>query len=171
MVFIPYIVLSCFLFVAMVNDLISYRVSNKLIVLGLIFAIMLQVSKYQAWGILYFLLGAMVPVLILFLLFLGNVLGAGDIKLFAVVGGSLGITIGIHCIWYSFVAGAILAIFLLIIRGNFLLRFQHFTHFISTCFICRSISVYCDKETRDQSKFHFTTAIFAGFLCLAIKQI
>ena len=131
----------------------------------------IQVFRYQGWGILYFLVGAITPILILFLLFLGNVLGAGDIKLFSVIGASLGATEGIQCIWYSFVAGAILAIFLLFFRSNFLSRIQYFIQYIKTCFIGKSIRTYCAQEGRDKSTFHFTTAIFAGFLSLGIKQL
>mgnify|MGYP003505151907 CR=1 FL=1 len=170
MVDIAYIVLGTYLLVAMLFDLATYRVSNKLILLGLLFGLVLQISRYQIWGILYFSIGVFTPILILFVLFLGNVLGSGDIKLFSVISGSLGVSIGIQCIWYSFIAGAILAIILLVFRNNFLLRFQHFFQYLKTCFISKSMDVYCEKGRRDKSTFHFTTAIFVGFLCLAIVQ-
>lgn len=153
----------------MLYDLRTYKVSNKLILVGLIFGLVLQVSRYQAWGVLYFLAGALVPILLLFLLFLGNVLGAGDIKLFSVIGGSLGVVLGVRCIWYSFVAGAILAVFLLIIRRNFLQRFRYFIRYLKRCLINKTLETYCDKKERGASTFHFTIAIFAGFLCLGMK--
>ncbi len=170
MVSIPYIVLSGYLFIAMIFDLLTYRVSNKYIALGLLLALLFQIGRYQAWGILYFLIGVIMPILLLFLLFLGNVLGSGDIKLFSVISGGLGVSYGIHCIWYSFLAGSLLVIFLFILRSNFLMRFQHFTQYVKTCFFSKSVKVYCDKESRDKSTFHFTTAIFVGFVCLALRQ-
>lgn len=166
--FISYILIACFLFLAMLYDLLTYKVSNKLILAGLIFGLLFQVSKYQAWGVLYFLAGALVPILLLFLLFLGNVLGAGDIKLFSVIGGALGVVLGVRCIWYSFVAGAILAVLLFIFRRNFLKRFRYFFHYLKCCFMNKTIQPYCDKSQRGESTFHFTIAIFAGFLSLGI---
>lgn len=155
----------------MIHDLITDKVSNRLIVVGLIFGLILQVSRYEAWGILYFLIGALIPILLLFFLFLGNVLGSGDIKLFSVISGSLGVTLGVQCIWYSFVAGAILAIFLFIFRKNFFLRLHHFIQYLKQCYMFKSLTRYCDRERGDMSTFHFTVAIFVGFLCLGLLKL
>lgn len=61
----------------------------------------------------FFLRNISVPVIILFLLFLMRVLGAGDIKLFSMIGSILTIRELYRCIVYGFVAGGILAVFYL----------------------------------------------------------
>lgn len=83
------------------------KVSNKLIVAGLSIGSLFQAAEYQALGIYYFLRNISVPVILLYLLFQMRVLGAGDIKLFSMIGSILTIGELYQCMACSFlVAGA-----------------------------------------------------------------
>ena len=72
------------------DDLRSGRISNQLIVTGLLAGFLCQVVQYKAAGIVLFLGGSLLPLLLFGMLFYFRMLGAGDIKLFCVVGGFLG---------------------------------------------------------------------------------
>ena len=90
--------------VAVWQDIRSGKVSNRLIATGLILGFALQVREHRIWGIYYFLGNISIPVILLYLLFLMRVLGAGDIKLFSMTGGMLTIGELYRCMVYSFIA-------------------------------------------------------------------
>ncbi len=71
---------------------------------GLILGFALQVREHRIWGIYYFLGNISIPVILLYLLFQMRVLGAGDIKLFSMIGGILTIQELFAIMAYSFIA-------------------------------------------------------------------
>ena len=77
-------------------DLISERISNRLIVLGLLLGLVRDLLISGWFGIIEFLLDMILPVIVLFLLYRFRALGAGDIKLFSL----LGVWIGLKDLWY-----------------------------------------------------------------------
>lgn len=105
--------LFCLLTMAAVQDLESGRISNRLIVTGLMIGLSGQIMEYRVWGVYYFLRNISVPVILLYLLFQMRVLGAGDIKLFSMIGSILTTGELFRCMAYSFLtAGAAAALFL-----------------------------------------------------------
>lgn len=91
---------------AAVQDLESGRISNRLIVTGLGIGIIIQITEYQVWGVYYFLRNVSVPVILLYLLFQMRVLGAGDIKLFSMIGSIVTTEELFRCMAYSFLLAA-----------------------------------------------------------------
>ena len=71
------------------TDFREMRVSNRLITSGLIIGLVLRIMGEGSAGIVHFLVNISIPVILLYLLFQMRALGAGDIKLFSVVGGFL----------------------------------------------------------------------------------
>ena len=57
--------------------------------------------------------------------FLCRTIGAGDIKLLAVLGGFLGISDLFRCLVCALIFGGILSLFLMIYRKNLIRRFQY----------------------------------------------
>ena len=99
---------------AAVQDVESGKVSNRLIATGLTAGLMIQVFAHGLWGVGYFLGNSSVPVILLYLLFQMRVLGAGDIKLFSMIGSILTTGELCRCMIYSFFAagaGAVLFLF------------------------------------------------------------
>lgn len=74
---------------AVVTDFREGRISNRLIALGLFTGLIFHILGEGSIGIVHFLVNISIPVILLFLLFQLRALGAGDIKLFSVVGGFL----------------------------------------------------------------------------------
>lgn len=76
--------------VAVVMDIQSFRISNRLIVSGFVSGLFLQVLEAGVKGLGVFILNVSIPIILFYLLFLIRALGAGDIKLFSMIGGIWG---------------------------------------------------------------------------------
>lgn len=106
------------------TDLRSGRISNGLILTGFALGICWQAAVYEGLGILMFLGGAGLPVILLGGLFYLRMLGAGDIKLLAVMGGFLGISKSLFCTLAAILAGGAISFLLVLMRRNFRRRIQ-----------------------------------------------
>lgn len=92
----------------MVCDLKWWRIPNRLIVVGLICGVLCNITEFGILGgIKQFALGAVTPIAWLVILFLIRGMGAGDIKLLAVIGGLMGRGIAEIVIYSIFVGGVI----------------------------------------------------------------
>ncbi|MCM1494813.1 MAG: A24 family peptidase [Bacteroides sp.] len=149
---------------AVVFDLRSYRIPNLLIVIGLTVGI--SWSFYNAgWnGLLESVAGIGLPVVVLFLLHQLRMLGAGDIKLFSVIGGFVG-----HPVWgillYSFIAGGILAAIQMLYHRILVSRMKSFWSYIHTCYKTRQIIPYHSgfDQGYTGNTIHFSIAICMGY--------
>lgn len=105
-----------------------------------------------------------VPVILFYLLFLMHVLGAGDIKLFSMIGGILTIQELFLCIWYSFLAGGILSLFYLIKDKHRWKKLKYAWGYLLR--VCREQKIvpYELPEEIPKSKMAFSIAIFLGWL-------
>lgn len=71
------------------TDFREGKISNRLIAFGLFIGLVLRIMGEGSAGFVHFLVNISIPVILLFLLFQMRALGAGDIKLFSVIGGFL----------------------------------------------------------------------------------
>lgn len=93
----------------MIQDIKEYKISNKLILVGLPISLAVGLADRGWQGFGNWIVGIILPIVLLFVIFCIGGLGAGDIKLLSVIGGYIGKDILI-VICYSFFAGAILSI-------------------------------------------------------------
>lgn len=112
-------------------DLWKGKIPNALIVAGLSAGWCFQLGDKGIYGALDFFGGAIFPLLLLGILFYFRMFGAGDIKLFSVIGGFLGIRSVFACIAVSFLAGALISAFLMIRRRILWQRLYYFFAYIS----------------------------------------
>ena len=84
------------------------KIIHRLILCGLIWGLIFKIWGNGYQGILYFILNTTIPVVLLFLLFQMRALGAGDIKLFSLVGSFMTTKQLIQVILFSFIFAAIL---------------------------------------------------------------
>lgn len=96
--------------IAVIMDIREWRISNRLITLGLFTGLILRIVGEGSIGIIYFLVNISIPVILLFLLFQLRALGAGDIKLFSVVGGFVEREQLLEVIVISFLAAAFMGV-------------------------------------------------------------
>lgn len=117
------------------------------------------------------------PILILFPFFLFKVLGAGDVKLFSVIGSYFGIAFVTRTILYSFLMGALLSLVYLIKERQFQQRLTYFMNYFrqiqyrSSNFVEETekdsfvIPPYYDvKKNNYQGVIHFSLSIFFAVL-------
>lgn len=93
---------------AVVTDIRHMKIRNRLIVCGLTAGFIFRILGDGYTGILYAVLNSMIPVVLLILLFQMHALGAGDIKLFSVVGSFVTTERLLGVMVYSFVIAAAL---------------------------------------------------------------
>ncbi len=112
-----------------IYDVSTYKIPNRVPITGLIIGVLLNLVAKGPLIILESLAGIFIPIAILFFLHRLKFLGAGDIKLLAMIGSYLGFDI-IYVILYSFIFGGIISILRILfnfIHKNNTSRYIHFT--------------------------------------------
>ncbi len=109
-----YLVLLLFLGRAVYTDLTQTKISNRLIVVGLLSGFFYRIMIEGSLGVFFFFVNISIPVILLNLFFQMRALGAGDIKLFSMLGGFLSTEQLLQIIIMAFVIGAVLGIFKII---------------------------------------------------------
>ena len=94
---------------AVVTDLREQKIKNSWILGGLVVGIGIQISGKGSIGVFSALLGIIVPPVLLWTAFCEHWIGAGDIKLFSVLGSILGIGRILECMMAAMVFGILYA--------------------------------------------------------------
>lgn len=143
-------------------DLKKDRIPNALILTGLVFGWSLQLVQAGALGAVLFLGGAGLPLVLGAFLYYFRMMGAGDIKLLAVVGGFLGPQKAVCCVVASLLVGAVLSVGLLLKRRNLKERLLYFYRYLH-----RQQRGKWEPYLNDQDeggRIHFAAAILGGVL-------
>lgn len=116
-----------------------------------------------------FVLGIILPIILLWILFRYKVIGAGDIKLFSVIGSLYGCPFIIKNMILALFSGAILSVIHFIRQKDFLYRLSYFKSFISRQnsikkFLLEPIPYYEREQEGYSAVMPFTVAITIGFL-------
>ena len=112
------LVLMGVIILCVITDLRSRRIYNKVIFPGLCIAFASHLFL-GGWGRLqYSVMGFFVGLFILLLPYLFGGMGAGDVKLLALIGALKGTTFVLHTAIYMAIAGALLALLVLLVQGK-----------------------------------------------------
>lgn len=144
-------------------DLRSERIDNRWLLLTFAASLLWVYGDRGLRGLPGALLGAAVPVLLLFPVFFIRALGAGDIKLFAVLGVLMGWRDILRCIVWSFVIGAVFSMIRLVRCGIAADCFRRFSSWIRECGESGRI-VHYRTRTDGPESVHFSVAIFSAAL-------
>lgn len=106
---IYYILLAVLLAVAVISDIKAYRIPNVLNALGCLAGMTYGVVSGGTRGLCRSLMGIIVPAVLLMVLFIFRVIGAGDIKLLSAIGAFVSLDI-IKIIVISFILTAVYGI-------------------------------------------------------------
>lgn len=150
------------LIVAAAQDIQSGKVSNRLIVTGLVIGIVFQVMEYGAWGIPYFLGNISFPVILLYLLFQMRVLGAGDIKLFSMIGSILTLGELCRCMAYSFIAAGAGSVLFLAADKESVKRLFFAAAYLRDCLRTGQVLPYRPPFSSDRLSFAFSVPVLFG---------
>lgn len=144
------------------TDLICYRIKNELIFVGMMTGITLWMTDPPAGGI-HLLSGILLPVLVCWIPFRMHALGAGDVKLFSVIGCLNGGRDALCCITFSFLLAAGFSLGRLLsrrrLRSSLFDCFHYFQEIVSS----GKIFPYPGRKAPDH-RFHFSVFIFLGYL-------
>ena len=151
---------------AMVMDIRTAKVDNGWILFSMFLGLSGCIWQKGIAGICSFAVGSVVP-LLLIILFLFGMMGAGDIKLFCALGGVMGPGAISRCISVSFLAGACIASVLLIINHNFCERILYFIKYVEHTVSTGKITPYRRKSISAPENFHFTIPVFISVLLYA----
>ena len=144
---------------AALMDIQRAKVDNGWLLFCVLVSLFTRIWKMDVSSLGSWICGLLVPILILGILFIFRMLGAGDIKLLSVIGSMIGPTKILNCISYSFLIGAV-------ISGIVCQRILYLLHYISVYFKTGKREPYY-KSGMPLENFHFTVPIFLSALLYA----
>ena len=103
------------------------------------------------------------PLVILGWLFCLRMLGPGDIKVFCALGGIMGVTKILWCIWFSFLCGAVISLAVLLFYGELWKRMAYLMAYLISYFQTGIIKPYYRRENALEN-IHFTVPIFMSVM-------
>ena len=156
--------LFCLLILAAIQDIRFSKISNRLIVTGLGVGLLFQVMEHQVLGVYFFMRNVSVPVILLYLFFQMRVLGAGDIKLFSMIGSILTIQELYRCMVYGFLAGGLMAGGLWLLDTKRRQKIIHAGSYLWQVLKAKEILVYQPLEGAEPWKFAFSVPIVFGVI-------
>lgn len=135
---------------AVIWDFREWKIPNALIGCGLVQGFLMSATvRGPEMGLYSSVVGCIIPVVILFVLFLIKALGAGDIKLLSVTGTFVGTDV-YRVIIYSFLAGGVISIIFLLKEVIFSITNR------------KQISINNLRNRVLKTRIHFSVAIFCG---------
>lgn len=150
--------------ICVITDFFTGKVKNKIILPGLFCGFMFQVLLYGIEGMGTFFLGIFVPVAMMLLLFHIRVLGAGDIKLFAVAGAFLGVRGVLCCIFWAWLTGACYALLKMFFYGNLFSRVFRLADYLIQSMRKGVLEPYGQAYEEPSAVIHFSGCILLGVL-------
>ncbi|PXW89746.1 prepilin peptidase CpaA [Nitrosomonas sp. Nm84] len=105
------------LLIACWQDFHDYRIKNKLFILGALLGIALNTFFSLETGFLDSVIGLSFGLLLLLPLYLLRIMGAGDVKLMAMVGAFVGQSDILWVVLYTLIAGGLLALIFSLWQG------------------------------------------------------
>lgn len=119
----------------------------------------------KVWRLVWYALRLLGVTALWFPLFRLRMIGAGDVKLMALMAGYLGLTTGAHVIGYGFLIGAVLAFLKMLIRRNLRQRLTYFFAYIRRLFLTKEVVPYY-RASRDGKSvvIPMGLCLFGGYL-------
>lgn len=160
------------LLLAALEDLRFYKVNNKIIIMGLLLGFIVNVYESGVDGLVIWFLGALTPLVLLFLLYLCRMMGAGDLKVFSFIGCFLGVSFVLRSIVVSFILGAILSFFILLKNRSIFSRCYRVISYVSESIQSRRLMSYYTLSQDDRKYvIPFTVAIFGSVVLCLLQDI
>ncbi|KGK91422.1 hypothetical protein DP73_03780 [Desulfosporosinus sp. HMP52] len=104
------------------GDIRTKKIKNKLTLSACLIGFALNAIFYSTQGLYFSLRGLGAGFLLMFLLYLAGVVGAGDVKLFGAVGSIMGMAYVITLYFYSILMGSLIGLVLMIWQKQFVIR-------------------------------------------------
>ena len=149
------------LIAAVVFDLKTGRIPNKLILTGYLAGILLQVIESGPAGIFIFFQRAGSPIMLLYVLYYIKALGAGDVKLYSVTAVYFPFSQMKYVFLYSFLLGAAASLVRVLQKRQLRIRLWKLWDYASDCMEEHSLLRY-QTLPEAASFLHFSIYIMLG---------
>lgn len=166
------IVLLLILSAAVYTDYRRGIVPNWIIVFGIVSGLFKSFINGGLEGFLFGIAATVLPIVLLYVIFMIGALGAGDLKLFSVVGSFLGVKGVLVSLCIAFVIGAIISIIKMIRYHNFKERIYYFISYIADVVRSGKWTLYDIRQNENSTKslsedfpkhkIHFSMPILFG---------
>lgn len=172
------IILSILLIIACWQDFHAYRIKNNLIITGALLGIALNTCLSTEIGFLNAMAGLSFGLMLLLPLYLLRVMGAGDVKLMAMVGAFVGQSDILWVVLYTLIAGGLLALIFSLQRGVVRRLIDNVTLMClmalstSKSELLRGSSLFSVEASQSVGKLPYAIAITIGTgISLALKHL
>lgn len=154
---------------AVLLDLRTWRVPNSYIILCSITGLYALWKEMGVWGCATFLLRFTWPILLLYGVYLMGGLGAGDIKLLAVISAMMESRVMIRLIMGSIVIGASYGLLRLVKGGQLIQRCRKLWYQGYGCLFHKQNFAFF-QWWKTGERIHFTVCIFMAYLWCLCKE-
>ena len=144
---------------AVLMDVQRTKVDNGWLLFCMLVSLCTRLWEKDLGSLGNWICGLLIPVLLLGILFLFRMLGAGDIKLLSVLGSLMGPVKILNCMFYSFLIGAVLSAALMVSSGIFSQRILYLLRYLCGYLKTGKREPYY-KSGMPPENFHFTVPIF-----------
>lgn len=155
---LKWIIIFISMTVAVYYDCTQHKIKNFITFPTALLGCMMNFIHLGYSGLFISLKGWFLPVMLLFVFYSINVMGAGDIKFFGAIGAIMGYRFAITSVIFSIFFGAVIALILLVKRGQVIQGLKRVFNYVRFCIIVRRIASF-QKKDDNTSKFPFTYAI------------
>ena len=149
--------------VAAIMDCLTWKISNIWLYSWMGAGFIFKGVIFGAEGIIWALAGFAVPVIILGIFFYFRMIGAGDIKLFSALGIWLGADSALMCMFWSFIAALIMAVFILIINGTLKIRLRYLKNYFRR-FFGSGIKTDYEIQRAGKARIHISIPVLVGVI-------
>jgi len=155
------ILLASILIICIITDIQNRKIYNMVVFPALIIALIMHLilGGWQALG--YSLLGFMTGFLILLVPYLMGGMGAGDVKLLALIGCIKGAFFVLNTAIYMAIIGAFIALIIIMFRKGILQRLKAIGYYISGMKLGIRIPIWITRKAQ-QSTYPYGVAIVLG---------
>lgn len=159
-------VLIILLVFATVSDFKTYRIPNKLILSGLVISFYFQFLEGSFLSVLYgFSIWLLICIVFLPIYYI-RAIGAGDIKLFAMISCFVGMKQGIQVIIVAFIIGGVFSIVKLFYYHIFRSQLQSLAEYITQTYYLKKIVPYSSISSKKKNVIHFSFPILLSTILL-----
>lgn len=145
------------------TDLCDGKIYNRVIAAGYGASVVLSVAQGSVVSIRECVLGAALPIVCLYLLFVVGVLGAGDVKLLSVIGAFLGVQGSLWCMLASIVLAGVYGLFKLL-HGRLVRQgIRQLLVYAKGVWFGRRLSAYVPTNSR--TTLHFSVPVYFAVIC------
>ncbi len=153
---------SLILLAAVRSDMLCEKISNRLIAFGLLSGIGYHICVLQTTGWMDMIVAMILPVMVCWVLFRIRALGAGDIKLFSVVGCLNGTETAVNTMIGAIVIAAGYAFFYLVKNRQLFSAFSDLFYYAECTLTQKRLCSYRSYAAVVR-KMHFSPAVLLGY--------